>query len=187
MHKSLALLLSLSMVLSACGKDDEAESAGKVVNTEVSGTVNDSIQQSENKNEKWSKIAGNPKLFMKEYNKLSEVQQYYFCSAFSMGAMSASKPATASAMVSYFLGMGVEKYSQGIDDKTYYAFDMGKNIFRYELVVNYILDEKICEKVMLDATDYVKAKKISTDEINEKGRPEAKKIVEYINKEKNKK
>jgi hypothetical protein len=104
-----------------------------------------------------------------------------------MGAMSASKPATASAMVSYFLGLGVEKYSQGIDDTTYYAFDMGKNIFRYELVVNYILEEKICEEVMLDATDYVKNKKISTEDITEKGKFEAKKIVEYINKSRAKK
>ena len=130
------------------------------------------------------KIAGNPELFAAEYNKFTPVQQYYFCSAFSLGAMSASKPATASAMVSYFLGLGVEKYSQGIDDKTYYAFDMGKNIFRYELVVNYILDKKICEKIMLDATDFAKDKKISTDSINEKGKFEAKKIVEYISKNK---
>ena len=62
---------------------------------------------------------------------------------------------------------------------------MGKNIFRYELVVNYILDEKICENVMLEATDYAKDNKISTEDINEKGKLEAKKIVEYINKSKN--
>ena len=61
---------------------------------------------------------------------------------------------------------------------------MGKNIFRYELVVNYILDEKICENVMLEATDFAKDNKISTDEINEKGKFEAKKIVDYIKKDK---
>ena len=186
MQKKLALVLSLMLALSACGKDETPENSDQVENVVTSdgGAVNEKTFVQD---DKWGKIAGNPELFVNEYNKLNSVQQYYFCSAFSMGAMSASKPATASAMVSYFLGLGVEKYAQGIDDTTYYAFDMGKNIFHYELVVNYILDEKICENVILDATDYVKKKKISTEEINDKGKIEAKKIVEYINKEKKKK
>ena len=37
---------------------------------------------------------------------------------------------------------------------------------------------------MLEATDYAKDNKINTEEINEKGRFEAKKIVEYIKKSK---
>ena len=184
MKKLLAFLLCSTVMISACGNNDEetetdTDKGAVTQNVKIKNKVKKDPQA-----EKWRKIAGNPKLFKGEYDKLSPAQQYYFCSAFSMGAMSASKPATASAMVSYFLGVGVEKYAQGIDDKTYYAFDMGENIFRYELVVNYILDEKICEKVMIDATDYVKEKKISTDEINEKGKFEARKIVEYINKSK---
>lgn len=185
MKKVLALLLCSALMLSACGNDEDN------ANTDVAKkdmVTKNSLQNKDQtkKEDKWLKISGNPELFLEEYNKFTPAQQYYFCSAFSMGAMSASKPATASAMVSYFLGLGVEKYAQGIDDNNYYAFDMGKNIFRYELVVNYILDEKICEKVMLEATDYVKEKKISTDEINEKGKFEAKKIVDYINKSKKK-
>lgn len=182
MQKKLALLLSFLLALSACGNDEEKDAAQKEKTVVSENTITD--EKAALLNDKWGKIAGNPELFMNEYNKLSPAQRYYFCSAFSMGAMSASKPATASVMVSYFLGLGVEKYAQGIDDKTYYAFDMGKNIFRYELVVNYILDEKVCEKVILDATDYAKDNKISTEEINEKGKAEAKKIVEYIKKEK---
>lgn len=183
MNKSLYFLLGACVLLFSCGKDDETE----VVNEqdqEITEQASQAVNPIDKHDEKWSKIAGNPKLFLKEYKKFTPAQQYYFCSAFSMGAMSASKPATASAMISYFLGLGVEKYNKGIDDDTYYAFDMGKNIFRYELVVNYILDEKICENIMLNATDYAKDNKISTDEINEKGKFEAKKIVDYIQKDK---
>lgn len=180
MRRILTFILCSVMALSACGNDEETDNNTKETQTSSAEEVSASSQV----DNKWGRIAGNPELFLNEFNNLSAVQQYYFCSAFSMGAMSASKPATASAMVSYFLGLGVEKYNQGIDDKTYYAFDMGKNIFRYELVVNYILDKQICEKVMIEATDYVKKRKISTEEINEKGKFEAKKIVEYINKNK---
>lgn len=184
MKKSLCLFLSACLLLAGCGKDDDsdvvAEKEAELGIKQVSMNTNKENKQ----NDKWAVISGNPQLFLNEYNKFTPAQKYYFCSAFSMGAMSASKPATASAMVSYFLGLGVEKYAQGIDDNNYYAFDMGKNIFRYELVVNYILDEKICENVMLEATDFAKDNKISTDEINEKGKFEAKKIVDYIKKDK---
>lgn len=184
MNKSLCFLLGVCLMLCSCGKDDEVESNADSQNLVSTEQVAHTTEALDEQDIKWSRIAGNPELFLHEYNKFSPAQKYYFCSAFSMGAMSASKPATASAMVSYFLGLGVEKYAKGIDDNTYYAFDMGKNIFRYELVVNYILDEKICEKVMLEATDYAKDNKISTGEINEKGKFEAKKIVEYISKSK---
>ena len=137
MKKELSLLFSVCALLFGCGKDEEADisSDDSIVATDEQKL--NKINTIAQKKDKWSKIAGNPELFLKEYNKFTSVQKYYFCSAFSMGAMSASKPATASAMVSYFLGLGVEKYGQGIDDNNYYAFDMGKNIFRYELVVNY--------------------------------------------------
>ena len=140
MQKLLVCLLSVALMLSACGKDDDVENTNSEPNTEKSENLKSTEKTKKEAllNEKWSKIAGNPELFRAEYNKFTPVQQYYFCSAFSLGAMSASKPATASAMVSYFLGLGVEKYSQGINDKTYYAFDIGKNVLRYELVVNYI-------------------------------------------------
>ena len=186
MQKLLVCLVSACMILSACG--DDSESKKNVVNSETNASENiesaANMKNQSSEEAKWVKIAGNPKLFKAEYKKFTPAQQYYFCTAFSLGAMSASKPTTASAMVSYFLGLGVEKYSTGINDMTYYAFDMGKNVFRYELVVNYILEEKICEKIITDATDYAKEKKISTDDINEKGKYEAQKIVNYIKKDK---
>lgn len=183
MQKIFVFLLCATMMLASCGKDEATDQAQNQNTDTAVETVSEDAAIAANI-DKWSQIAGNSELFSNEFNKFTPAQQYYFCSAFTMGAMSASKPATASAMVSYFLGLGVIKYSQGIDDKNYYAFDMGKNIFLYELVVNYILEEKICENVMLQATDYAKESKISTDEINEKGKPEALKIVDYINKNK---
>ena len=59
----------------------------------------------------------------------------------------------------------VVKYGQGIDDITYPAFDFGKHIFRYELVVNDILDNKICENIMVEATQFAKDKNYTAEEI----------------------
>ena len=95
-----------------------------------------------------------------------------------MGAMSVSKPETASAMVNYFLGLGVVKYGQGIDDMTYPAFDSGKHIFHYELVVNDILDKKICENIIVEATGFAKENNINAVTLNDKGKQEVEKIVE---------
>jgi len=185
MKKFLALLLCSTVILSACGKDDETTTDNEQSNVtqsqkaEVSSSKKQYIPDG-----KWKKVIGTPKLFQAQYDNLSAAQKYYFCSAFSMSAMSASKPVTASAMISYFLGVGVEKYSQGIDDNNYYAFDMGKNVLLYVNVVNYIIEKEICEKVITEATDFTKEKKIDTDEINKKGQYELKKIVDYISKEK---
>ena len=118
--------------------------------------------------------------YEKAFKQLNDVQKYYFCAAFSMGAMSVSKPETASAMVNYFLGLGVVKYGQGIDDMTYPAFDSGKHIFRYELVVNDILDKKICENIIVEATGFAKDNNISAETLNDKGKEEVEKIVKKL-------
>ncbi len=83
-------------------------------------------------------------------------------------------------MVNYFLGLGVAKYNQGIDDSTYSAFDSGKHIFRYELVVNDILDKKICENIVLEATQFAQEKNLSVESLNDLGKPEVEKIVEKL-------
>lgn len=185
MKKILTLLLCSMFALSACGNDEEQTENNSVANNEAKNKVvkAEPNPQADVLNEKWKKVIGNRKLFKAQYDKLSAAQQYYFCSAFSLSAMSASKPVTASAMISYFLGVGVEKYSQGIDDNTYYAFDMGKNIFLYDDVVNYVIENGTCEKVISEATDYVKDKNLDTEDMSKKGNRELKKIVERISNE----
>ena len=94
--------------------------------------------------------------------------------------MSVSKPETASAMVNYFLGLGVVKYWQGIDDETYAAFDSGKHIFRYELVVNDILDKKICENIIIEASEFARKNKFTAENLNDKGKVEVEKIIQKL-------
>ena len=174
MKKQLAMLLCMTALLISCGKDDD--------NADSQSTQPENAATEQNAGSYDKVLAGDVTSFMKEYESFSDVRKYYFCAAFSMGAMSVSKPATASAMIGYFLGLGVVKYDRGIDDETYYAFDLGKNAFRYEAVVNHILDSKICENIMIDAADYAKSKKYSTEYLSDKGHKEAEKIVEYIKK-----
>lgn len=128
------------------------------------------------------KISVNQDDFLTEFQKLDAAQQYYFCAAFTMGAMSVSKPITASAMVNYFMGLGVVQHNRGIDENTYMAFDFGKNVFHFDKIVNTILQEKICENIIGAATQAAKVKKMKTKEINAIGRKEVKKIVERIKK-----
>lgn len=177
MKKLIAVLSCLVFFLSACDNKKTEE------NTEnTPQPVANANMKTENNvsNELWENINGEPANFEKAFDQLNDVQKYYFCAAFSMGAMSVSKPETASAMVNYFLGLGVVKYGQGIDDMTYPAFDSGKRIFRYELVVNDILDKKICENIIVEATEFAKENNISAETLNDKGKEEVEKIVEKL-------
>ena len=88
-------------------------------------------------------------------------------------------------MVNYFMGLGVVKYRQGIDDSTYEAFNAGKNVFLHESLVNTILEKKICEDIMNEATEYARDHKIDASLIDRRGKAEVKKVVEYISKEEN--
>ena len=179
MKKLIALLGCLAFLTSACDNKKEENK-----NIEIKSEVENTAQQDEEKvsesQKLWQKISGEPANFEKVFSQLNDVQKYYFCAAFSVGAMSVSKPETASAMVKYFLGLGGVKYGQGIDDITYPAFDFGKHIFRYELVVNDILDNKICENIMVEATQFAKDKNYTAEDLNDKGKPEVEKIVEKL-------
>lgn len=176
--KNLALFGCLLMLLSACD-GEKAEKAENPENTVADNSAEEQATVPQNEN-LWESVKGEPEIFSEKFAGLNETQKYYFCTAFSVGAMSVSKPATASAMVKYFIGLGKAQYGQGIDDATYRAFDFGKNIFRYELVVNKILDDKICEKIMLDAAEFAKEKNYSVEYLNNLGKPEVEKIVGYL-------
>lgn len=180
MKKLIAMLGCLAFLASAC--DNKTEENTNTENTEAPAQSEAEVQQKEtaSSDELWQKISGEPANFEKAFNQFNEVQKYYFCAAFSVGAMSVSKPETASAMVNYFLGLGVVKYGQGIDDSTYSAFNSGKHIFRYELVVNDILDKKICENIMVEATQFAKDNNYSVEDLNDKGKPEVEKIVKKL-------
>lgn len=176
MKKLIVMLGFLACFLSACDNNKKSEETSAVTSeTQVLNTESSALSS-----ELWANINGEPANFEEAFNQLNDVQKYYFCAAFSVGAMSVSKPETASAMVNYFLGLGVAKYNQGIDDSTYSAFDSGKHIFRYELVVNDILDKKICENIVLEATQFAQEKKLSVESLNDMGKPEVEKIVKKL-------
>ena len=175
-----AILVFLILILNACGGSDEQSAQNvseenDIAESTIEETVDSAVSQ-----DLLRIIAKDPKNFQHEFKKMDTAQKYYFCAAFAMGAMSVAKPATASAMVNYFLGMGVVQYNRGIDDETYKAFDFGKNIFHFEPVVNTILHEQICESIIGEATSTVKHKHLSTKDINKIGKKEVRKIVQYI-------
>ncbi|MCI5634589.1 MAG: hypothetical protein MR350_03920 [Alphaproteobacteria bacterium] len=177
MKKLIVMLGVLACLLSACDNSSKEPEKTPAATTEPQVQNTEAAVQS---SELWTNINGEPANFEEAFNQLNDVQKYYFCAAFSVGAMSVSKPETASAMVNYFLGLGVAKYNQGIDDSTYSAFDSGKHIFRYELVVNDILDKKICENIVLEATKFAQEKNLSVESLNDLGKPEVEKIVEKL-------
>lgn len=194
MKKIFVILGCAAILLSACGKDDSKEQKKAAVENEVTEAV--AVAETEvavaedteepvaevvvYEDEFTKKIGGDAEKFKKEFKTLSEPQQYYFCAAFAMGAMSVAKPITASAMVNYFLGLGVNKYNVGIDDNTYMAFNAGKNSFLHEELINAILQDKICEKLINDATDYAVESKKSVADLDKLGQVEVEKVVKYI-------
>jgi len=191
MKKIIVILGCAVFLLSACGKKDEDKQKKAAEPTEVSevmSTEEIEIMAEEEKtapvsvyeDEFTKKVGGDAELFKKEFKKLSEPQQYYFCAAFAMGAMSVAKPITASAMVNYFLGLGVNQYNVGINDDTYMTFNAGKNSFLHEELVNVILQDKICENLINSATDYAVKNNKSVADLDKLGQVEVEKVVEYI-------
>lgn len=174
----LCFYLSLLVTITAC---DNKKTAENMSENDASQNIAYTIKHSVSKN-LLQTVADDQNLFLKEFNKLDAAQQYYFCAAFTMGAMSVSKPITASAMVNYFIGLGVVQHNRGIDENTYMAFDFGKNVFHFDKIVNTILQKKICENIIGEASQTAKVKKMKTKEINAIGRKEVKKIVERIEK-----
>ena len=183
MNKIIMLLASVMLFATACdNKQSEAQKENNVVEKQLEQNV-DAKSISVNHNAPiWEQIAGRPEVFNQEFAKLDDAEKYYFCSAFTIVAMSVSKPGTASAMRDYFLGLGVAKYNRGIDEATYKAFDFGKNIILSELVVEDILANKTCENIVVEASDFAKDKNYTTEQLNDMGKVEVEKIIKYINK-----
>lgn len=191
MKKIIVILGCAALLLSACGKKDEDKQKKTAETTEVSEVISaeeiDVVTEEEEiapvsvyEDEFTKKVGGDAEIFKKEFKKLSEPQQYYFCAAFAMGAMSVAKPITASAMVNYFLGLGVNQYNVGINDDTYMTFNAGKNSFLHEELVNVILQDKICENLINSATDYAVKNNKSVADLDKLGQVEVEKVVKYI-------
>ena len=191
MKKIIVILGCAALLLSACGKKDEDKQKNTAETTEVSEVISaeeiDVVTEEEEiapvsvyEDEFTKKVGGDAEIFKKEFKKLSEPQQYYFCAAFAMGAMSVAKPITASAMVNYFLGLGVNQYNVGINDDTYMTFNAGKNSFLHEELVNVILQDKICENLINSATDYAVKNNKSVADLDKLGQVEVEKVVKYI-------
>jgi len=174
--KKIALLTCLMLVLSACDGDKNNEPEKTV----PENTAAEVQPLNPSQTALWQGMGGEPETFAERFAALNEVQKYYFCAAFAVGAMSESKPATASAMVNYFIGLGKAQYNLGIDDTTYPAFDFGKHIFSYELIVNKIPADGTCEKIVLDAMEFAKNKNYSDEYIADLGKPEVEKIVKLL-------
>jgi len=181
MKKLIVLLSFLLLIFTACGRDEDTTQPTSAEEDYSDISLEEAVGPSVSL-DLLQIVAKEPKNFRREFYKLDNAQQYYFCAAFAMGAMSVSKPATASAMVNYFVGLGVAEYGRGIDTETYKAFDFGKNIFHFEPVVNLILHKKICEDIIGRASEGVKSKKLTTKKINELGKKEVRKIVDFIQK-----
>ncbi len=209
MKKIVVILGIAAVLLSACGKKEEQkqvtiEQQNKQVQEQqisseqqpiaqtMKATASDVVFEDEEplpeakyiEDKLTKKIGANSQKLMQEFNNLSSAEQYYFCAAFAMGAMSAAKPVTASVMVTYFMGLGMAKYKVGIDDETYTAFNAGKNVFMHENLVNTILESKVCENIINDATEFAVKQNISVAELDKLGQIEVEKVVKYIKAEK---
>ena len=178
MKKLMAILSCALLVLSACGKDDDSE---KTQNNALPLQVQ-KVQGKKTKNSQSANM--NTTDFFKKFEKYSDAQKYYFCAAFAMGAMSVAKPVTASAMVNYFMGLGVAKYNVGINEETYKAFNAGKNTFRHEELVNSILKNKVCENIMNDAADFARERDYHISDLDKRGKKEVEKVVRMIKQKK---
>ena len=186
MKKMMTILCCISLLLTACGKDEEQKDQDILDQTMIKETQKAPNIKTlpQTKSAFINAIEGDPEKFLRAFSQMSDAKQYYFCSAFAMGAMSVSKPVTVSAMVNYFMGLGVTKYQIGINDDTYEAFNAGKNVFLHESLVNTILKRQICENIMNDATEYAHKNKLNMEDLDKLGKIEVGKVVEYIKKEK---
>ena len=181
--KKFLIISCLILVLGACGKDDDKSTTSTENNAILTPTENVG-ERVISESKLMQNIGGDPQKFLIEFDNFSDAQKYYFCAAFAMGAMSVSKPITASAMVNYFMGLGVARYNEGINDQNYEAFNAGKNTFLYESLVNTVLEEKICEDIMNDAADFAKKHNYNVADLDKQGKNEVAKVLRYIQNEK---
>lgn len=180
MKKLMAILGCIVVLISSCGKDENTDVQKVTEDVTVTQKANDDTNKKVVKNN-----AKDTTSFFKKFEEYTPAQKYYFCAAFAMGAMSVVKPVTASAMVNYFMGLGVAKYNVGIDDETYQAFNEGKNTFRNEALINAILKRKICEDIMNEAADFARERNYHIADLDKRGRKEVEKVVKLIRKKKN--
>lgn len=174
--KKLFITLSCALLLmTACSKEDDGNKTQNKAPQEQTQKVKQTQNKAKSANEKSAQ-------FFKAFNEYSPAQKYYFCAAFAMGAMSVAKPVTASAMVNYFMGLGVAKYNVGITEDTYKAFNAGKNTFRDEEVVNTILKKKVCEDIMNEAADFARVRNYHIADLDKRGKKEVEKVVKLIKK-----
>lgn len=178
MKKLIAILGCMIVLIGSCGKDDDAVQKVTEDVTVEQKTDNDANKKVVKTNVK------DTENFFKKFEVYTPAQKYYFCAAFAMGAMSVVKPVTASAMVNYFMGLGVAKYNEGIDDETYQAFNEGKNTFRDEALINAILKRKICEDIMNEAADFARERNYHIADLDKRGKKEVEKVVKLIRKKK---
>ena len=179
MKKLIAILGCIVVLISSCGKDDSTDVQKVTEDVTVKQKINDDVNKKVKNNVK------DTENFCKKFELYTPAQKYYFCAAFAMGAMSVVKPVTASAMVNYFMGLGVAKYNVGIDDETYQAFNEGKNTFRNETLINAILKRKICEDIMNEAADFARERNYHIADLDKRGKKEVEKVVKLIKKKKN--
>jgi hypothetical protein len=175
MKKFVVLLSGLLFCLCACDNNKSAEKQPEEKTPEVVAEP-----QAADVSAEWRQINDEPEKFMAEFAKLDEIGKYYFCTAYTIGALSASKPTTAAAMINYFFGLGLVKYNQEMNDNIFRNFNFGKNIFRFETVAEYIREEKTCENIMVETIEYGKSAGYKAEDLNDKGKPEVEKLVELM-------
>ena len=185
MKKLLVMLCCAAVLLVACGKDESDKKTDTNDSVQVQKVRKKKVSDTVSQEAKADKTAGiDAEKFLKKFNKYDPAQKYYFCAAFAMGAMSVVKPVTASAMVNYFMGLGVAKYNVGINEDTYKAFDAGKNTFRHENLVNTILKRKVCENIMNEAADFARMRNYNIADLDKQGKKEVEKVVRMIKRKK---
>ncbi len=173
MRKLFITLVCLMLLLTACGKDEDNNTQNKTDDAQIENVQKVSVKK--------AKLPADvSQKFFNKFESYTPAQRYYFCAAFAMGAMSVAKPVTASAMVNYFMGLGVAKYNEGINENTYKAFNAGKNTFRNEHLVNTILKRKICENIMNEAADFARERNYHVADLDKRGKKEVEKVVRYI-------
>ncbi|MBQ8482089.1 MAG: hypothetical protein IJ532_06100 [Alphaproteobacteria bacterium] len=178
MKKMFVILGCFVILFTACGKDENNnEEQAKAKDIQIENV------QKTGKNVDITSASVTDRFFYK-FETYTPAQKYYFCAAFAMGAMSVAKPVTASAMVNYFMGLGVAKYNEGINEETYKAFNAGKNTFRNENLVNTILNRKICENIMNEAADFARERNYHVADLDKRGKREVEKVVKFIKQKK---
>lgn len=162
--KKLLFILSTVLLINACGKSDE-QNENKVAEEQIAAVPAD--------------ISPSVGHFLTDFERFSEAQKYYFCAVFTIGAMSADMPITASAMRNYLLGIGAVRYTGGINDEVLQAWNYGKDIFRHEDMMNAVVEANVCEDVVEETARFAKENNHSVADLDKLGQSEYEKIQNF--------